>query len=97
MILVSRLNGEEFGVNAEHIERVEETPDTVLTLLDGTKYIVRESLDDVLERVIAYRAKILQISYAAMPSADGDDGRLRLVSADRDHQDDRSDPERGHH
>ena len=95
MIVVSRLNGEQFGVNAEHIERVEETPDTVLTLLDGTKYIVRESLDDVLERVIEYRAKILQISYAAMPGADGDDGRLRLVSTSRDKPHDQPDPEQG--
>ena len=63
MIIVSRLNGERLAVNAEHIERVEETPDTVLTLLDGRKYLVRESLDDVIQRVIAYRAEVMRLSY----------------------------------
>lgn len=63
MIIVNRLNGERFGVNAEHLERVEETPDTVLTLLDGRKYIVQESLEEVLDLVIEYRSKVLRISY----------------------------------
>ena len=45
VIIVSRLNGDRFGLNAEHIEKVEETPDTVLSMLDGRKYIIRESLD----------------------------------------------------
>ena len=79
MIIVSRLNGEQFGINAEHIERVEETPDTVLTLLDGKKYIVRESLSQVLDLVVEYRSRILRISYAAAPPSDHEDGRLRLV------------------
>ncbi len=81
MIVVSRLNGEQFGVNAEHIERVEEMPDTVLTLLDGKKYIVRESLSEVLDLVMEYRAKILRISYSEAPVDDRDDGRLRLVES----------------
>ena len=76
MIIVSRLNGERFGVNAEHIERVEETPDTVLTLIEGRKYIVRESLEEVIERVVAYRARVLRISYIP---AESSDSPLRLV------------------
>ncbi len=82
MIIVSRLNGERFGVNAEHIERVEETPDTVLTLVEGRKYIVRESLEEVIDRVVAYRARVLRISYIpaeANPGGDGGDAPLRLV------------------
>lgn len=79
MIVVRRLNGEPFGVNAEHIERIEETPDTVLTLLDGKKYIVLESLSEVLDLVVEYRAKILRISYAPAPPLDREDGHLRLV------------------
>ena len=79
MIVVSRLNGERFGINAEHIERVEETPDTVLTLLDGKKYIVRESLTEVLDLVVAYRARILHISYAELPPAEADEVGLHLV------------------
>jgi len=76
MIIVSRLNGERFGVNAEHIERVEETPDTVLTLIEGRKYIVRESLEEVIERVVAYRARVLRISYIP---AEASEPPLRLV------------------
>ena len=64
MIIVSRLNGQRFGVNADHIERIEEMPDTVLTLADGTKYIVQESLDEVLDKIVGYRSEILRISYA---------------------------------
>ena len=79
MIVVSRINGERFGINAEHIERIEETPDTVLTLLDGKKYIVRESLSEVLDLVVEYRARILQISYAELPPSPAGDGGLRLV------------------
>lgn len=76
MIIVSRLNGERFGVNAEHIERVEETPDTVLTLVEGKKYLIRESLEDVIDKVVAYRARVLRVSYA--PAGDGDSG-LRVI------------------
>lgn len=79
MIIVSRLNGERFGVNAEHIERAEETPDTVLTLVDGKKYLIRESLEDVIEKIVAYRARILRVSYA--PAADGDEQGLRVVDS----------------
>jgi flagellar protein FlbD len=79
MIIVSRLNGERFGINAEHIERIEETPDTVLTLVEGRKYIVRESLEDVIEKVVAYRARVLRVSYIPAEPTDGDEPPLRLV------------------
>jgi flagellar protein FlbD len=55
MITVSRLDGTEIVVNAELIQFVETTPDTVLSMLDGRKLVVRESSDEVVERVIAYR------------------------------------------
>jgi flagellar protein FlbD len=62
MILLTRLNGTEVGVNADLIERVEATPDTVLSLIDGTKYLVRESPADVVARVIAFRARVLALA-----------------------------------
>ena len=79
MIIVSRLNGERFGINAEHIERIEETPDTVLTLVDGRKYIVREALEEVIDRVVAYRARVLRVSYIPAEATDSADVPLRLV------------------
>jgi flagellar protein FlbD len=63
MIRVSRLDGTEFVVNAELIELIETTPDTVLSLTDDKKFIVREPLDEVVARVVAYR----QRAYGAMP------------------------------
>ncbi len=55
MIRVSRLNGKEFVINAELIETIDESPDTVITLVQGHKFVVRESFDEVIQRVIDYR------------------------------------------
>ncbi|HLI25961.1 MAG TPA: flagellar FlbD family protein [Chloroflexota bacterium] len=63
MIRVSRLDGSELVVNAELIETVEATPDTHLTLTDGKQLIVRESVDEVVQRVLAYR----RAAYAQRP------------------------------
>lgn len=56
MISLTRLNGERIAVNPDLLERAEETPDTVLTLTNGTKYVVHETLDELIERVQHYRA-----------------------------------------
>ena len=63
MIRVTRLNGERFALNPDLIERVEAHPDTVVFLVDGTKYVVKESVDDVLLEIREYRAQILATSY----------------------------------
>lgn len=67
MISLTRLSGTVFLLNADLIERVDCTPDTVVTLVDGTKYLVSESLDAVLESVVRYRALI--VARSAMPDA----------------------------
>lgn len=59
MIILSRLNDEQFAVNCDLVERVDAHPNTVLTLVDGTKYIVAESLAEVVERVRDFRAGVL--------------------------------------
>ncbi|SDC51252.1 flagellar protein FlbD [Geodermatophilus telluris] len=64
MIPVTRLNGEHFALNPDLIERVEGHPDTVLFLVDGTKYIVSEAVEDVLDEIREYRASILATAYA---------------------------------
>jgi flagellar protein FlbD len=63
VIRVTRLNGEGFALNPDLIERVEAHPDTVAFLVDGTKYVVRESVEDVLAEIREYRASILATSY----------------------------------
>ena len=52
MIEVTRLNGTKVTINAEHIETVDETPDTVITLVSGKKFIVTEKTEDVTNLVI---------------------------------------------
>ena len=60
MISVTRLNGSEIVVNADLIETIEATPDTVITLVDGKKYVVGQTADEVVERIRQFRAAILR-------------------------------------
>jgi flagellar protein FlbD len=59
MVPLTRITGAQFALNPDLIERVDRTPDTIITLVDGTKYIVQESLDEVVAMVLEYRAQIL--------------------------------------
>ena len=56
MIAVTCRNGEHFSVDPDAIERVETDPDTVIHLVDGTKYVVAESFDHLLSTIRAHRA-----------------------------------------
>ncbi|MCL5959296.1 MAG: flagellar FlbD family protein [Chloroflexi bacterium] len=58
MIRLSRFDGTEFFINAELIESIEHTPDTVVSLTNGKKLIVREPAEEVVARVIDYRRSI---------------------------------------
>jgi flagellar protein FlbD len=60
MIKLTKFNSEankkgEFILNAEIIETIEQTPDTVVTLINGKKLIVEERMEEVVRRVMAYR------------------------------------------
>jgi flagellar protein FlbD len=59
VILVTRLNGAVFALNPDLVERVDCTPDTVVTLVDGTKYIIAESVPEFIESVRHYRASLI--------------------------------------
>ncbi len=61
MIKVMLLDGKEIYVNAELIETIQETPDTILTLTTGKKLIVLDDPKDLLEKIIAYKRKIFGI------------------------------------
>ena len=58
MIEVTRLKGSKIVVNAELIEAIEETPDTVITLTSGKRYVVSESSKELVNRVIQYKRRI---------------------------------------
>jgi flagellar protein FlbD len=59
MIELTRLNGMPMVLNSDLIKTAEASPDTMLTLINGEKLIVRETCDEVTERVLAYRARLL--------------------------------------
>jgi flagellar protein FlbD len=60
MISVTRLDGTELVVNVDLVVTIERTPDTVLTLTTGDRIMVKESLDEIVERAVAYRHRSLQ-------------------------------------
>jgi flagellar protein FlbD len=63
MILLTRFHsGERFGVNPDLIERVEETPDTVITLTNGTKHVVQESIDEIVQSMQIFKATTLALA-----------------------------------
>ncbi|MEV0135038.1 flagellar FlbD family protein [Dactylosporangium sp. NPDC050688] len=59
MILLTRLNGPVFALNPDLVERADCTPDTVVTLVDGTKYLIAESLPELVELIRKYRAQVV--------------------------------------
>ncbi len=58
MIRLTRLNGKEFVLNAELIKYLEETPDTVVTLVNNERIVVSEKLDLIVERVLEYGRRL---------------------------------------
>jgi flagellar protein FlbD len=60
MIKVTRLNGKEFVINSDLIEFVEETPDTVITLTNGIKVVVKESVDEIIDKVGIFKARTIE-------------------------------------
>ena len=58
MISVHRLNNEEFLINCDLIEFVEETPDTVISMTSGRKLVVSETCDEIKRLIIEYKRQI---------------------------------------
>jgi flagellar protein FlbD len=82
VILVHRLKGEALFVNADLIESIEASPNTVLTLVDGRKAVVTETPEQVVTRIREYRASILVAAeeHRAAPAASA--SPLRVVRAE---------------
>jgi flagellar protein FlbD len=59
VILVTRLNGAVFALNPDLVERADCTPDTVITLVDGTKYVIAESVPEFIDSVRHYRSSLI--------------------------------------
>jgi flagellar protein FlbD len=74
VIILTRLGGHEMAVNPDLIERAEPTPDTVLTMVDGHKLVVAESIDEVIERVRTWRASVASRAYTLSQDGSAGDG-----------------------
>ena len=80
MIRVTRLDRREIALNCDLIESIEAKPDTTIRLVTGLSLVVRETLDDVLERIQAWRASVLQrAGLAGLSAAPSGTFPLQLV------------------
>ncbi len=81
MIVVTRLNDSQFAINPDLIERIHSNPDTTLVMVDGAKYIVTESMDEVIRRIAAYRAGVLALAYEHQPTTHAGPRQLEIVTS----------------
>jgi flagellar protein FlbD len=82
MIELTRLNGRPIVLNCDLIKTAEASPDTMLTLINGEKLIVREEIADVVDRVLAYRARLLAVVARRLHRFDDLERAAALVSLD---------------
>jgi flagellar protein FlbD len=82
MIELTRLNGRPIVLNCDLIKTAEASPDTMLTLINGEKLIVREKITDIVERVLAYRARLLAVVARRLHRFDDLERAAALVSLD---------------
>lgn len=82
MIELTRLNGKPIVLNSDLIKTAEASPDTMLTLINGEKLIVREDCKEVVERVIAYRARLLASLARRLPNYGDQQKIISLTSLD---------------
>ena len=80
MISLTRLTGAPFALNPDLVERVDCTPDTVITLVDGTKYLVSESRAAGVDTVEDFRARIIATASAFERNEASTARRSRLAS-----------------
>ena len=71
MIRITRLNHTPLILNSDLIEHIEMTPDTVIALTSGQKYMVLESTEEIVERVVNFRRSLLQYQPAHSTSISG--------------------------
>jgi flagellar protein FlbD len=58
MIKVTRLNGKEYYINPHQIESIELRPDTTLVMLSGKSVVIKEGVDEMIDRIVEYRKRI---------------------------------------
>lgn len=58
MVILTKLNNQLFTINSDLIETMEETPDTVIVMTTGNKFVVKETQQEVIEKIISYKQMI---------------------------------------
>ena len=58
MVILTKLNDQTFTVNSDLIETLEQTPDTVIVMTTGNKYVVKESPEEIIDKIIEFKRKI---------------------------------------
>jgi flagellar protein FlbD len=61
MISITRLNNQELTINCDLVEFMEATPDTTITMTTGRKIIAKESIDDIIAKIVSYKQEIYRI------------------------------------
>lgn len=79
MIRVHRLKGEPFFINADLVESIEATPDTVLRLVDGRRAMVAETPEEVVQLMVDFRASVLCAADRVRGDGQGQGSRPRLT------------------
>jgi len=60
MIVLTRMDKQQFFINPDHIVSIEETPDTVITLFNNHHFIVKESARVIIDKIVAFRSQIIR-------------------------------------
>jgi flagellar protein FlbD len=83
MILLTRLNGDEIYLNPDLIERIEAAPDTIVSLVDGKKYVAVEEPHELINRIVAFRAAVLVAAEAEAQAGGAHTGSFGAVTPPR--------------
>jgi len=81
MISLTRFHsGEAIAINPDLIERIEQNPDTVVTMTNGNRYVIEESIDEITDKIRVFRASLLTLAMqmADHPTVAGS-ARLRVL------------------
>lgn len=88
MIFLTRMDRQTFYINPDHIISIEETPDTVITLFNGHRFIVKEPARIIIDKIIAFRSRIIRRAGAVAGKGTRSARRrelFRSVTLNRDH------------
>lgn len=58
MVILTKLNDQTFTVNSDLIETLEQTPDTVVVMTTGNKYVVKESPEEIIDKIVEFKRRI---------------------------------------